>query len=37
MGGFHHVDLINRVHCPEDSQDAVFEEMKPLLTSLLDG
>ncbi|XP_030626777.1 kinesin-like protein KIF25 [Chanos chanos] len=26
-----------RVHAPEDSQDAVFEEVKPLLTSLLDG
>ncbi|KAL2082167.1 hypothetical protein ACEWY4_021985 [Coilia grayii] len=26
-----------RVHGPEDSQDAVFEEVKPLLTSLLDG
>lgn len=27
----------SRVHGPEDSQDAVFEEVKPLLTSLLDG
>ncbi|XP_040920532.1 kinesin-like protein KIF25 [Toxotes jaculatrix] len=26
-----------RVHGPEDSQDAVFEEVRPLLTSLLDG
>lgn len=26
-----------RVHGPEDTQDAVFEEVKPLLTSLLDG
>ncbi|XP_072553128.1 kinesin-like protein KIF25 [Salminus brasiliensis] len=26
-----------RVHGPEDKQDAVFEEVKPLLTSLLDG
>ncbi|KAM6954296.1 kinesin-like protein KIF25 [Aplochiton taeniatus] len=26
-----------RVHGPEDSQDAVFQEVKPLLTSLLDG
>ncbi|XP_071368205.1 kinesin-like protein KIF25 [Centroberyx affinis] len=26
-----------RVHGPEDSQDAVFGEVKPLLTSLLDG
>ncbi|KAM9356022.1 kinesin-like protein KIF25 [Pholidichthys leucotaenia] len=26
-----------RVHGPEDSQGAVFEEVKPLLTSLLDG
>ncbi|KAJ8009706.1 hypothetical protein DPEC_G00094330 [Dallia pectoralis] len=26
-----------RVHGPKDSQDAVFEEVKPLLTSLLDG
>ncbi|XP_028970532.2 kinesin-like protein KIF25 isoform X3 [Esox lucius] len=26
-----------RVHGPEDSQDVVFEEVKPLLTSLLDG
>uniref|UniRef100_A0A3Q1JMX1 Kinesin motor domain-containing protein n=1 Tax=Anabas testudineus TaxID=64144 RepID=A0A3Q1JMX1_ANATE len=26
-----------RVHGPEDSQDAVFEDVKPLLTSLLDG
>ncbi|XP_051954931.1 kinesin-like protein KIF25 [Xyrauchen texanus] len=26
-----------RVHGPEDSQQTVFEEMKPLLTSLLDG
>ncbi|XP_070843578.1 kinesin-like protein KIF25 [Chaetodon trifascialis] len=26
-----------RVHGPEDSQEAVFEEVKPLLTSLLDG
>ncbi|KAK7907794.1 hypothetical protein WMY93_016406 [Mugilogobius chulae] len=26
-----------RVHAPEDSQDAVFEEVKPLLRSLLDG
>ncbi|XP_033932510.1 kinesin-like protein KIF25 [Pseudochaenichthys georgianus] len=26
-----------RVHGPEESQDAVFEEVKPLLTSLLDG
>ncbi|XP_042359861.1 kinesin-like protein KIF25 [Plectropomus leopardus] len=26
-----------RVHGPEDSQDAVFDEVKPLLTSLLDG
>ncbi|XP_041660637.1 kinesin-like protein KIF25 isoform X2 [Cheilinus undulatus] len=26
-----------RVHGPEDSQDSVFEEVKPLLTSLLDG
>ncbi|KAM9435456.1 kinesin-like protein KIF25 [Clarias gariepinus] len=26
-----------RVHAPEDSQDTVFEEVKPLLTSLLDG
>ena len=26
-----------RVHGPEDSQDAVFEEVKPLVTSLLDG
>ncbi|CAL8315948.1 unnamed protein product [Lota lota] len=26
-----------RVHGPEDSQNAVFEEVKPLLTSLLDG
>lgn len=28
---------ISRVHVPQDSQDAVFEEVKPLLTSLLDG
>lgn len=27
----------SRVHGPDDSQDAVFEEVKPLLTSLLDG
>ncbi|KAK2856217.1 hypothetical protein Q5P01_004952 [Channa striata] len=26
-----------RVHGPEDSQDDVFEDIKPLLTSLLDG
>ncbi|XP_026174782.1 kinesin-like protein KIF25 [Mastacembelus armatus] len=26
-----------RVHGPEDSQDTVFEDIKPLLTSLLDG
>ncbi|XP_060948103.1 kinesin-like protein KIF25 [Limanda limanda] len=26
-----------RVHGPEDSQDTVFEEVKPLITSLLDG
>ncbi|KAJ0060850.1 hypothetical protein NL108_001718, partial [Boleophthalmus pectinirostris] len=26
-----------RVHAPEDSQDSVFEEVKPLLRSLLDG
>uniref|UniRef100_A0A3B4A1C6 Kinesin motor domain-containing protein n=1 Tax=Periophthalmus magnuspinnatus TaxID=409849 RepID=A0A3B4A1C6_9GOBI len=26
-----------RVHAPEDSQDTVFEEVKPLLRSLLDG
>ncbi|XP_062857469.1 kinesin-like protein KIF25 [Trichomycterus rosablanca] len=26
-----------RVHGPEDTQDAVFEEVRPLLTSLLDG
>ncbi|KAM3602629.1 uncharacterized protein V6R79_007710 [Siganus canaliculatus] len=26
-----------RVYGPEDSQDVVFEEVKPLLTSLLDG
>lgn len=26
-----------RVHGPEDSQEAVFEEVKSLLTSLLDG
>ncbi|KAM9797823.1 kinesin-like protein KIF25 [Neosynchiropus ocellatus] len=26
-----------RVHGPEDSQEAVFEEVRPLLTSLLDG
>nr|XP_057912827.1 kinesin-like protein KIF25 isoform X2 [Doryrhamphus excisus] len=26
-----------RVHGPEDSQETVFEEVKPLLTSLLDG
>ncbi|XP_066533910.1 kinesin-like protein KIF25 [Hoplias malabaricus] len=26
-----------RVHGPEDNQDTVFEEVKPLLTSLLDG
>ncbi|XP_063078409.1 kinesin-like protein KIF25 [Engraulis encrasicolus] len=26
-----------RVHGPEDSQDAVFQEVKPLITSLLDG
>ncbi|XP_034556011.1 kinesin-like protein KIF25 isoform X2 [Notolabrus celidotus] len=26
-----------RVHGPEDPQDAVFEEVKPLITSLLDG
>ncbi|KAM7367882.1 hypothetical protein PAMP_014150 [Pampus punctatissimus] len=26
-----------RVHGPEDSQQAVFDEVKPLLTSLLDG
>ncbi|XP_056437037.1 kinesin-like protein KIF25 [Gadus chalcogrammus] len=26
-----------RVHGPEDSQNVVFEEVKPLLTSLLDG
>ncbi|KAG9347245.1 hypothetical protein JZ751_004812 [Albula glossodonta] len=26
-----------RVHGPEDSQHAVFEEVRPLLTSLLDG
>ncbi|XP_056151132.1 kinesin-like protein KIF25 [Lampris incognitus] len=26
-----------RVHGPKDSQDEVFEEVKPLLTSLLDG
>ncbi|XP_061668210.1 kinesin-like protein KIF25 [Syngnathoides biaculeatus] len=26
-----------RVHGPEDSQEAVFEDVKPLLTSLLDG
>ncbi|XP_027140300.1 kinesin-like protein KIF25 [Larimichthys crocea] len=26
-----------RVHGPEDSQDVVFEEVRPLLTSLLDG
>lgn len=29
--------LICRVHGPEDSQETVFEEVKPLLTSLLDG
>ncbi|KAK3542376.1 hypothetical protein QTP86_025848, partial [Hemibagrus guttatus] len=34
---FHHDYLINRLHGPEDSQDAVFEEVQPLLTSLLDG
>ncbi|XP_018590623.2 kinesin-like protein KIF25 [Scleropages formosus] len=27
----------DRVHGPEDTQDAVFEEVRPLLTSLLDG
>uniref|UniRef100_A0A8C6SVR1 Kinesin family member 25 n=1 Tax=Neogobius melanostomus TaxID=47308 RepID=A0A8C6SVR1_9GOBI len=26
-----------RMHGPEDSQNAVFDELKPLLTSLLDG
>lgn len=26
-----------RVHGPDDSQDAVFEEVRPLLTSLMDG
>ncbi|XP_020488500.2 kinesin-like protein KIF25 [Labrus bergylta] len=26
-----------RVHGPEDSQDAVFQEVRPLMTSLLDG
>ncbi|CAG03573.1 unnamed protein product, partial [Tetraodon nigroviridis] len=26
-----------RVHGPDDSQNVVFEEVKPLLTSLLDG
>lgn len=26
-----------RVHGPEDSQEIVFEEVKPLITSLLDG
>ncbi|KAM8832247.1 kinesin-like protein KIF25 isoform 4-T4 [Spinachia spinachia] len=26
-----------RVHGPEDSQEAVFQEVKPLLTSLMDG
>nr|XP_019953321.1 PREDICTED: kinesin-like protein KIF25 isoform X1 [Paralichthys olivaceus] len=26
-----------RVHGPEDSQDTVFDEVKPLITSLLDG
>ncbi|XP_067338107.1 kinesin-like protein KIF25 [Channa argus] len=26
-----------RVHGPDDTQDAVFEDVKPLLTSLLDG
>lgn len=26
-----------RVHGPDDSQDAVFQEVRPLLTSLLDG
>lgn len=32
------VDFVSsRVHGPDDSQDAVFEEVKPLLTSLLDG
>lgn len=29
--------LIYRVYGPEDSQETVFEEVKPLLTSLLDG
>lgn len=32
-----HFCLICRVHGPEDSQETVFEEVKPLLTSLLDG
>uniref|UniRef100_A0A8C2HKM7 Kinesin family member 25 n=1 Tax=Cyprinus carpio TaxID=7962 RepID=A0A8C2HKM7_CYPCA len=27
----------NRVHGPEESQETVFDEVKPLLTSLLDG
>lgn len=32
------VDFVySRVHGPDDSQVAVFEEVKPLLTSLLDG
>lgn len=30
-------DLIPRVHGPDDDQETVFEEVKPLLTSLLDG
>uniref|UniRef100_A0A3Q3N328 Kinesin motor domain-containing protein n=1 Tax=Mastacembelus armatus TaxID=205130 RepID=A0A3Q3N328_9TELE len=29
--------ISSRVHGPEDSQDTVFEDIKPLLTSLLDG
>ncbi len=36
----YHVSVIIffcRVHGPEDSQETVFEEVKPLLTSLLDG
>lgn len=34
----HFDDFVStRVHGPDDSQDAVFDEVKPLLTSLLDG
>ncbi|AWP20056.1 Kinesin-like protein [Scophthalmus maximus] len=37
MPGQNKMFEFERVHGPEDSQDAVFEEVKPLLTSLLDG